>query len=61
MHFTAIGGRLPSIDHPVVANYAGYAQSIILEDFRSAFGLRGAMRLELAPLRNGLFVAPEGQ
>src|SRR5258705_12461553 len=52
---------LRTIVHAVVADYAGNAEPIVLEDFRPAFGLVFAMQRHIAPCRKRLFIAEKRQ
>jgi hypothetical protein len=54
-----IFGRPLALLHPIVANHVRDAQAIVAEDARPALGLRGAVRFEIAPLRDRFFIAPE--
>ena len=56
-----IRGRFIAFMHSVVAHDMRYTQAIIVKHTASARNLRAAMRLQLAPLRDRFFVAPEGE
>src|SRR5688572_19483132 len=53
--------RLRSLIQPVIPHHAGDAQAIIAEDAAAALGLRGAVLGDIAPARDRVLVAPEGE
>ena len=61
MRKAAILGRFCALIQPVIPDDLGHAQPVILEHAASAFGLRGAMGMAVAPCRDRRFIAPERQ
>ena len=61
MYRTAIGWGLSAIGHAIVTNNTGYSQPIIRKKMAATFGLRFAMRREVAPIPQSLLVAKEPQ
>jgi hypothetical protein len=55
----AVRRRLGAVRHPVVADDAGDARPVALEDAGASRGLGGAVRGTVAPGRERLLVAPE--
>src|SRR3970282_1646321 len=55
----AVGRRLPSVGHAVVADHARDAEPIVGENAGPALRLRKAMPLELAPAFDRLLIAPD--
>src|ERR1700761_3185486 len=53
--------RLRALVHAVVADHAGYADPIIVEDLRAASGLAAAMLGNVAPCLDRRFIAVERQ
>jgi len=53
--------RFLSLPHPIVAHHLRHAKSIVAKHATSSRALRRAMRFDIAPARNRLFIAPERQ
>lgn len=61
MAYDAVDRRFGTIDHAVIPEDAGDAQSIIREDTRASSRLRGAVRCSVAPFLHCAFITEERQ
>src|SRR5262245_60919259 len=55
----AVGGRLPALEHAVVADDARHPQPVVGEDAAPPLRLRDAMPFQLPPALHRVLVAPD--
>ena len=61
VHGTAVLWRLRAIVHAVIADHAGDAQPVIVENRRAPLALRLAVLRHIAPGRDGVFIPEDRQ
>src|SRR5918993_603630 len=61
MRGAAVGRRLATLIHSIIANHRGNAQPVVGKDSAAPLRLHAAMVFEIAPCAHRVFVTPDGK